>query len=255
MIALLAVTAGLAGLVVGSFLEVVAERVPSKLPVDRFWPTCTSCTTGAPLRLPVVSWVVQRGRCPNCRVRTGIRRPLLELACGTLFAATVLRFGVSYHLPAYLVLGAGLVALAAVDLQHQLLPNRIVYPTGIAVGALLFLAALADADPRLIAWALIGAVGSFGLFLLLHLIQPSGMAFGDVRLSFVLGMATGWLGLSRVPLFLFSSFVFAAVVGLVFAAVSGRGLKALIPFGPFLVLGAELAIFVPSSLADSYLGI
>jgi leader peptidase (prepilin peptidase)/N-methyltransferase len=68
-------------------------------------------------------------------------------------------------------------------------------------------------------------------------------------------MATGWLGLSRVPLFLFSSFVFAAVVGLVFAAVSGRGLKALIPFGPFLVLGAELAIFVPSSLADSYLGI
>lgn len=256
MNALLAAGCAIVGLAVGSFLNVVVWRVPRKESVSRPRSHCPSCDTVLANRdnIPVVSWVLLGGRCRTCRARVSPRYPLLELACAALFAATALRFGLSYQLPAYLVLGAGLLALSVIDLEHRLLPNRVVYPTGYAVGLLLVLAALARAEPRRIVWALIGAVVSFALFYVLHIIKPGGMAFGDVRLSFVLGMATGWLDLTFVPLFLFTSFLVAAVVGLAYGALSGKGLKAAIPFGPFMVLGAEVAIFVGRPLVDAYLG-
>lgn len=256
MTALLAAAVAVAGLFVGSFLDVVVRRVPRRETLARPWLRCPSCAA-APRwfdAVPLLSWALPAGRCPGCRARVSPRRPLLELACAALFAATTVRFGFSYALPAFLVLGAGLLALSAIDAEHRLLPNRVVYPTGYAVGLLLFLAALAEAEPRRIAWALVGAVGSFALFYALHVISPGGMAFGDVRLSFVLGMAVGWLGLALVPLFLFAAFVASAAIGLVYAVVSGQGLKAAIPFGPFLALGAEVAIFVGRPLVDQYLG-
>jgi len=241
--------------VVGSFLNVVVWRIPRKESVVRPRSQCTSCGTQLAGRdnVPVVSWVLLRGRCRTCQAAISIRYPLLEVACAALFAATTVRFGASFHLPAYLVLGAGLLALSAIDIEHKLLPNRVVYPTGFAVGLLLVLAALAEAEPRRIGWALIGALGCFAAFFLLHFISSGGMAFGDVRLSFVLGMAVGWLGLPLVPVFLFVSFLVAAVVGLVYGAISGKGLKAAIPFGPFLAIGAEVAIFAGQRLVDVYL--
>lgn len=256
MTALLAAACALLGLAVGSFLNVVAWRVPRKESVSRPRSHCPSCATELANRdnIPVVSWVLLGGRCRTCRVRISPRYPLLELACAALFAATALRFGFDFELPAYLVLAAGLLALSVIDLEHRLLPNRVVYPTGYAVGLLLVVAALARAEPRRIVWALIGAVGSFALFYLLHFVKPDGMAFGDVRLSFVLGMATGWLDLTFVPLFLFAAFLTSAVIGLLYAALSGKGLKAAIPFGPFMVLGAEVAIFAGRPLVDAYLG-
>lgn len=256
MNALLAVACGILGLAVGSFLNVLAWRVPRKESISAPRSHCPSCDTQLANRdnIPVVSWLLLGGKCRSCRVRISLRYPLLEVACAALFAATALRFGLSYQLPAYLVLAAGVLALSVIDLEHRLLPNKIVYPTGYAVGLLLVLAALARAEPRRIGWALIGAAGSFALFFLLHFIKPDGMAFGDVRLSFVLGMATGWLDLTFVPLFLFAAFLSSAVIGLLYAALSGRGLKAAIPFGPFMVLGAELAIFAGRPLVDAYLG-
>lgn len=256
MNALLAVACGILGLAVGSFLNVLVWRVPRKESVSHPRSHCPSCDTQLANRdnIPVVSWVLLGGKCRTCRVRISARYPLLEVACAALFAATALRFGLSYELPAYLVLAAGLLALSVIDLEHRLLPNKIVYPTGYAVGLLLVLAALALAEPRRIGWALIGAVGSFAMFFLLHFIKPDGMAFGDVRLSFVLGMATGWLDLTFVPVFLFAAFLSSAVIGLLYAALSGKGLKAAIPFGPFMVLGAQLAIFAGRPLVDAYLG-
>jgi len=234
MTAVLATVVGILGLAVGSFLTKVVARVPQhELPVGAR-SRCVSCgveLSGGDV-VPVLSWVLLRARCRTCRARISVRYPALELACAALFAGTAVRFGLSYPLPAYLVLAAGLLALSVIDLEHQLLPNRIVYPTGYAAGLLLFLAALAEAEPRRVAWALIGAGGSFGLFFLLHFLSPGGMAFGDVRLSFVLGMAVGWLGLALVPLYLFTA----------------------IPFGPFLALGAEVAVFVGRPLVDAYLG-
>jgi len=256
MTAALAAAAAVLGLVVGSFLNVVVWRVPRKESVVTPRSSCPSCGTHLAGRdnLPVLSWLWLRGRCRTCRARISLRYPLVEMATAVLFAATAVRFGRSYELPAYLVLGAGLVALSAIDLEHKLLPNRVVYPTGYAVGLLLFLAALAEAEPRRIGWALIGAAGSFGAFFLLHVISPDGMAFGDVRLSFVLGLGVGWLGLALVPLFLFVAFLTSAVVGVIYAVASRKGLKASIPFGPFLALGAEVAIFVGRPLLDAYLG-
>ncbi len=256
MTAVLTTFAGLLGLAVGSFLNVVVWRVPRQESVRTPRSRCPSCDTQLANRdnVPLLSWALLRGRCRTCRARISTRYPLLELACAALFAATAVRFGFSYELPGYLVLGAGLLALSVIDFEHKLLPNRVVYPTGYAVGLLLALAALAEAEPRRIAWALIGAAGSFAMFFLLHFLSPGGMAFGDVRLSFVLGMAVGWLGLGLVPLFLFISFLTSAAVGLVYAVLSGKGLKAAIPFGPFLALGAEIAIFTGQPLVDAYLG-
>ena len=256
MTVLLVVAAALLGLAVGSFLTVVVWRVPRKESLSSPRSHCPSCDARLANRdlVPVLSWVLLRRRCRACRSRiSSARYPLVELACAALFAATAVRFGFSYALPGYLALAAGLVALSAIDFEHKLLPNRVVYPTGYAVGLLLFLAALAEAEPRRIVWALVGAAGSFGLFFVLHLISPGGMAFGDVRLSFVLGMAVGWLGLGLVPLLLFVAFVSSAVVGLIYAVVSGRGLKAAIPFGPFLAFAAEVAVFFGDPLVDAYL--
>ncbi len=244
------------GLVVGSFLNVLVWRVPRKESVVRprsHCPRCDAVLAGRDM-VPVVSWVVLGGRCRRCSARIGARYPLVELVCAGLFAATGVRFGFDYPLAAYLVLGGALVALSAIDFEHRLLPSRIIFPTGYAVALLLVLAALAEAEPRRIAWAAVGAAGSFALFFALHLISPSGMAYGDVRLSFVLGMAVGWLGLGLVPLFLFVAFLTSAVIGLVYAVVTRQGLKAAIPFGPFLALGAEVAIFVGQPLLDTYLG-
>jgi len=254
--AALSAAAAVLGLVVGSFLNVVVYRIPRKESVIRPRSKCPSCGTQLVGRdnVPVLSWVLLAGRCRTCRTSISVRYPLLEIGCAGLFAATAARFGASYALPAYLVLAAGLLALSAIDIEHKLLPNRIVYPTGYAVGLLLFLAALAEAEPRRIGWAVIGAAGSFAAFFLIHFVSPQGMAFGDVRLSFVLGMAVGWLGLSLVPLFLFLSFLIAAVVGIAYGVASRKGLKAAIPFGPFLALGAEVALFVGRPLIDGYLG-
>ena len=256
MTILLAAGCAVLGLVAGSFLSVLVWRVPRKESVTRPGWHCPSC--GARLagrdRVPVASWLLLRGRCRTCSSRISSRYPLLELGCAGLFAATALHFGPSYELPAYLVLGAALLALSAIDLEHRLLPNKIIFPTGYALGVLLLLAALADAQPRRIAWSAIGAAGCFALFFALHLISPRGMAFGDVRLSFVLGMAVGWLGLDLIPLFLFLAFLTSALTGVVYAVLTRKGLQAAIPFGPFLAVGAGVAVFVGQPLVDSYLG-
>jgi len=252
----LSVGCAVLGLAVGSFLNVLVWRVPRKESVVRPRSHCPSCGTELAARdnVPVVSWVALRGRCRTCSTRISVRYPLLELTCGALFAGTAAYFGPSYRLPAYLVLGASLIALSAIDFEHKLLPSKIIFPTGFTVAALLLLAALAEGEPRRIVWSAIGAAGCFGAFFALHFISPGGMAYGDVRLSFVLGMAVGWLGLGLVPLFLFVSFLVSAVTGVTYAIVTGKGLKAAIPFGPFLALGAGVAIFVGRPLVDAYLG-
>lgn len=252
----LSVASAVLGLAVGSFLNVLVWRVPRKESVVRPRSHCPSCSTQLSGRdnVPVVSWVLLRGRCRACSSRISARYPLIELACAGLFAGTAAHFGLSYRLPAYLVLGASLLALSAIDFEHKLLPSKIIFPTGFLVAALLLLAALAEGEPRHIVWSAIGAAGSFGMFFALHFISPRGMAYGDVRLSFVLGMAVGWLGIGLVPLFLFVSFLVSAVTGVIYAVVTRQGLKAAIPFGPFLALGAGVAIFVGRPLVDAYLG-
>ena len=256
MTALLATVCALLGLCVGSFLNVVVHRVPRKQSVVRPRSACPSCGTQLAERdnIPVVSWLLLRGRCLTCQAPIAWRYPALELACGALWAATAVRFGADWALPAFLVLAASLLALSAIDLEHRLLPNKVLYPTGYLLAPLLVVAALARHEPHRLVWAAIAAAASFAGFFALNFLYPRGMAFGDVRLSFVLGLAVGWLGLGLVLVSLFAAFLSASIVGVAWGLITRRGLKAAIPFGPFLAFGAEVAIFAGRPILDAYLG-
>jgi leader peptidase (prepilin peptidase)/N-methyltransferase len=140
-------------------------------------------------------------------------------------------------LPAFLVLTASLIAISAIDLEHFIIPNKIVYPTGYAGVILLALAALLEHDWAPFGRGLLGGLAAFTFFFLLHLAVPAGMGFGDVRLSAVLGLFLGWLGWGYVLGGLFTGFLYGAVIGMLLIAFGRRGRRQHIPFGPFLAAG------------------
>lgn len=250
------VAAGLVGLLVGGFLTSVVWRVPRHESVVGDGSRCPSC--GRPVRgidaIPVVSWLRLRGRCRDCGEPIPLRYPLVEVASGALFVALALRFGDSWELPAFWVFGAGLLALSAIDLEHFILPNRIVYPLAAVSVALLALAAVADGDGAALLRAVLAGLVGFGVLLVIHLISPRGMGFGDVKLSFVLGLFLGWLGWGELVLGLFLGFVYGAVIGMLLIATRVRSRKDHIPFGPFLAAGALTAVLWGTAILDWYAG-
>jgi leader peptidase (prepilin peptidase) / N-methyltransferase len=256
MTVVVAAVCGLLGLAIGSFLNVVIYRVPRKESVVRPRSRCPGC--GAQLaerdNIPVLSWVLLRGRCRTCGESISARYPLVELGTAGLFVAAGLRFGLDWALPAYLVFIAALVAVTFIDLEHYIIPNRVVYPTIFLSLPLLTLAAAVQDEWGNLERALIGAVLAWGFLLIVHLISPRGMGFGDVRLSFVLGLFLGWLDLEHVFLGLFLGFLFGSISGLVLMAVRRRGRKDHIPFGPFLAAGAVVAVLFGSPLLAAYTG-
>jgi leader peptidase (prepilin peptidase)/N-methyltransferase len=252
MPALVALVAGILGLLVGSFLNVVAYRVPRKESIVEPPSHCPSCGARlGPLDLvPVGSWVVLRGRCRHCRSAISVQYPAVELLTGVVFALLGLRFHASWALPGYLLFGAIIVVLSVIDLATLTLPRRIIR-VGLLAGAILLLVgALADGEPRRIWWAAAGAAIAFAFFFLVHLASPRSMGFGDVRLSTLLGLHLGWLGLLHVPVGLFLGFALGAVVGVTLVAVGRAGRRTALPFGPFLALGSLVAVLVGDPLID-----
>jgi leader peptidase (prepilin peptidase)/N-methyltransferase len=217
-----------AGLLVGAGMAVVIERVPEKRPVRR----APYPEIAASLRTPV-GWIV------------------ILLTAG-LFAGMALRFGESWVLPAFLVFSASLVALSVIDLRLQLLPNRIVFPLALASPVLLGVAAILASDGDAFLRSLACGFGAFVAFTVLHLISPRSMGFGDVKLSFILGLYLGWLGAGETVLGLFLGFVYGAVIGLLLLATKVRSRKDHIPFGPFLAAGALTAVLVGDVILDWY---
>jgi leader peptidase (prepilin peptidase)/N-methyltransferase len=155
-------------------------------------------------------------------------------------------------LPAYLVLGAALIAISAIDLEHYIIPNRIVYPVGGALVALFALAALATGSWDAFVRALLGGCAAFAALFVVHVISPRGMGFGDVRLCFLLGIALGWLGWQQVAFGIFAGFLYGAVIGLVLMALRLRDRKQHIPFGPFLAAGTLTIVLVGTPIIDWY---
>jgi leader peptidase (prepilin peptidase)/N-methyltransferase len=253
---LLAAACALLGLLVGSFLNVVIVRVPEKRSVVTPRSHCPRCS--AQLRdrdnIPVVSWLLLRGRCHSCAEAIPIRYPLVELATGALFAAMALRFGAAWALPGYLVFVAALLAVSAIDLERFLIPNRVVYPALVASLVLLGLAALLDHDGDALVRGLIGAVAASGGLFALALLYPRGMGMGDVKLALLLGLYLGWLSLGHVVLGLFLGFLLGSVVGIALLVAGVRGRKDHLPFAPFLATGAVLAVLVGQPVLDWYLG-
>lgn len=228
MSATIGVACGVLGLLVGALLPIVIERVPPRAPLLR-----------APF--PEVG--------SSLRTAGG---KLLIIGTGALFAAIGVRFHDTWVLPSFLLLAGALVALSVIDLRLFVLPNRIIYPVTGASIVLLGIAALAEGDGSAYWRALACAAGALVVFLVLHVVAPGGMGFGDVRLAFLLGLDLGWLGVGEVVLGLFLGFVYGAVIGLVLIAIGRRSRDQHIPFGPFLAAGTMTAIYFESEILDWY---
>ena len=245
----------LVGLLVGSFLNVVVWRVPRGESIVTPGSHCPAC--GEPVRprdnIPVLGWLVLRGRCRDCAKPISARYPLVELGTAVVFVVLTLRIGLDAALPAYLYLGAIGVALALIDLDVKRLPNVIVLPSYVVGTVLLAIAAAIDGDWPDLLRALLGMAALYGLYFGLALVYPAGMGFGDVKLAGVLGLYLGWLGWGEVVIGGFLGFLFGGLVGGVLMAIRRAGRKSQIPFGPFMLLGAFAAIVCGGALADLYL--
>lgn len=255
---LAALAAGLVGLAVGSFLNVVVWRVPRGLSVVRPASACPSCSTPISARdnVPVLSWLLLRGRCRSCAARISARYPLVELATAVLFALTTswaVRQDQLAVLPALLYLVAIGVALALIDLDVRRLPDAIVLPSYPVVGALLGLAALVEHDGGAFVRALVGGAALWLLYFALCVARPGGMGFGDVKLAGVLGAYLGYAGWSALLVGAFAAFVLGGVVGVALLASRRGGRRSALPFGPFMLTGAGLGIAAGASLAHWYL--
>ena len=245
----------LVGLLVGSFLNVVVWRVPRGESIVTPGSHCPAC--GEPVRprdnIPVLGWLLLRGRCRDCSAPISVRYPLVEAGTALVFVVLTLRIGLDPALPAYLYLGAIGVALALIDIDVKRLPNVIVLPSYVVGIALLAVAAAIGDDWSDLLRALLGIAALYGLYFGLALVYPAGMGFGDVKLAGVLGLYLGWLGWGEVVIGGFLGFLFGGLVGGVLMAVQRAGRKSQIPFGPYMLMGALVAIICGGALADLYL--
>ena len=245
------------GLAVGSFLNVVIWRVPRGESVVRPPSACPGC--GAQIRsrdnVPVLSWLLLRGRCRQCGTSIAVRYPLVELLTAALFVVVTLRFGFDPVLPAYLYLVAVGVALAAIDLDHRRLPDALTLPSYPVVAVLLGLGALLGSDSGDWLRAVLGGAAMFAVYFALCFAYPAGMGFGDVKLAGVLGMATAWIGWGPWAAGLFLGFLLGGVFGVLLMARGRGGRKTAVPFGPFMLAGALLAVLVGQRLAEAYLSL
>ncbi|MFK0225214.1 prepilin peptidase [Streptomyces sp. NPDC090303] len=245
---------GLLGLAVGSFLNVAVSRVPAGRSVLRPRSACPGCETPIAARdnIPVVSWLLLGRRCRACRAPIPARYPLVEALTALLFVAEALRFGRSEVLPAALVFTSGLLALAACDAEHFLLPRRLVYPTlGLTAACLLGAAVVTGQWQRLGVTAACG-VGAFVVFFALHEIRPAWLGFGDVRLAGLLGTGLGWFGPSHLVFALLAGSALGLLVGVALIATGRATRETRLPFGLFLAAGAVTALLVGAPVVHWY---
>lgn len=254
---LLAGFSALLGLVVGSFLNVVVHRVPRGESVVSPPSACPGC--GQPIgprdNVPVVSWLLLRGRCRRCRVPISPRYPLVELATAGLFGLMAVRFGLDAVLPAFMYLCAVGLALALIDLDCRRLPDVLTLPSYPAALGLLGVAAAAGSDSGSLLRAVLGGLVMFALYFGLYFVYPAGMGFGDVKLSGVLGMYLGWLGWGVLALGTFLGFFLGGLFGIALIIAKRGGRKTKVPFGPFMLLGVLGAVLGGEQLVDGYVSL
>jgi len=242
------VFAALFGLIVGSFLNVVAYRVPTGQSIVRPGSHCPTCKT--PIRwfdnIPVVSWIVLRGRCRSCEAKISPRYAAVEAFTGITFALAVYAFGVSWRLLLAWFFMAVLTSLALIDLDHMVIPTIIALPAGvIGLGA-----AVALEPSRW--WVYLASAGGAALFcfLLVMLWPGGGMGGGDITLALLVG---GVLGFPNVLVAFFVAFLLGSIVGVYMIAVLKKTRKAQVPFGPFLAVGSYVALFAGGAIVRGYL--
>lgn len=269
MMPLLATVAGVTGLSIGSFLNVVVYRVPRGVSIVRPASACPGCGSEIRARdnVPVLSWLLLGRRCRDCRTSISARYPLIELLTGVAFVLVALLFApaiataattgevvaASLQLIAYLVLAAVSIALSSIDLELRRLPNPIVL-TAFAAGVVTLVpAALLTGQPERLLSAAVGAAASFAFYLVLALIGRGGMGMGDVKLAGVLGLYLGALGWEQLVVGVLAAFVTGAIAGAI-TLVARRSLRdRSLPFGPWMFVGAWIGIIGGEAIAAGYL--
>jgi leader peptidase (prepilin peptidase) / N-methyltransferase len=234
-------------LALGSFLNVVAARVPLKRSIVQPPSACMSCGERIAWydNVPLVSWALLRGRCRSCMAAIPWVYPAVELATAVLVAGCILAFGVTWDALVASFFCAVLVVISATDLEHRIIPNRVVLP---AVAIVLAAQTMLYPSPE---WA-IGAFGASGFLFAAALVYPAGMGMGDVKLALLMGAMLG----RTVPVALMLGMILALVPSVVLLARHGAAARKMgIPFGPFLAMGSVIALFWGDRLLDAYLSL
>ncbi len=241
-----ALVAFVPGLAVGSFLNVVASRLPAGRSVVRPRSSCPSCQAPIAARdnIPLISYVMLRGRCRSCGTRISWKYPAVELATASLIAACAVVFGLTFEALIAAFFCSVLVAVSVTDIERFVIPNRIVLP---AAAIVLVAQTIRVPSPE---WVLAGLGAAF-LLLLLALAYPAGMGMGDVKLALLLGFGLG----RTVPVALMIGTLAALVPSVVLLARHGRAARKMrIPFGPFLAFGGIVTLFLGDRILDAYVG-
>jgi leader peptidase (prepilin peptidase)/N-methyltransferase len=251
------VLVGLLGLAIGSFVNVVAHRVPRGESLSSPASRCPACET--PIRpvhnVPVLGWLMLRGRCAACGVRISPAYPLVEVGTGLLFVILTLRLqalGQIGAAPAFLYFAALGVALALIDVAHKRLPDRLVLPSYPVLAVLLLAAAWWHGDWWAFVRSVLGGLALYAFFFVVTFVHPAGMGFGDVKLAGLVGGVLGYLSWATLIVGAFAGFLLGSVVGVALIASGRGGRKTAIPFGPFMLAGALLGVFVAESIARWY---
>lgn len=267
-----AVILGLFGSLIGSFLNVVIFRVPAGRSIVSPPSACGSC--GSLIRgydnIPVVSWLLLRGRCRVCKAAISPRYPLVELGTAVAFAAVTIWALVRWGMPvavdrqaagaaavllAFLYLASISIALAMIDLDTHRLPDRIVLPAYVVGAVLLTAGGVLGGDGAALVRAGIGLLTLGLLYLALALAYPGGMGFGDVKLAGVLGLFLGFVGWPELAVGAFSAFILGGLFSIVLLATRRAARKSGIPFGPWMLIGAWCGIFFGAPIGAAYLSL
>ena len=247
------------GLAVGSFLNVVIWRVPTGKSIVSPPSACTICGTSiAPKdNIPLVSWLVLRGRCRNCQAPISVRYPAVEAVTSAWFALVALGalvgvYPVGFVLPLVYFIAVS-IALTLIDLDTHTLPNKIVLPSYLVVAGLLAIASAIEADWQRMLTAALGMIVLFGFYFLLAMISPRGMGFGDVKLAGVIGMLLGWLGWGALVVGGFAAFLLGGVFSVLLVLTKRVSRKGGIPFGPWMLAGALIGVAIGDPLIEWYL--
>jgi leader peptidase (prepilin peptidase)/N-methyltransferase len=267
------ISAGLLGALIGSFLNVVVYRVPrgeSVVAPPSACPSCSHRIRGLD-NIPVLSWLVLRGKCRDCKAPISIRYPLIELGTAMFFALVGVwvfsrpsaglyltgaeLLGLVLLLVAFLYLAAVSVALALIDLDIHRLPDKLVLPAYIAGVVLLGSAILVTGEYGRLLSAGVGMAVLWLLYFMMAVLYPGGMGFGDVKLAGVLGLFLGWLGWGPLIVGAFSAFLFGGLFALMLLVSRRVSRKGGIPFGPWMLMGAWVGIFAGDPILRSYLAL
>lgn len=285
--AFLVAVAGVFGLLIGSFLNVVAYRVPAKISLMRE-SRCPHCDT--PIKpwhnVPVLGWLVLRGHCATCGAKISPRYPIIEALTGVAFGV-VTWWAISIYdgllgetlttylaspawdgivrgadawasavvVVAFLYFAAISIVLTLIDLDTQRLPNSIVLPSYLVAGSLFTLAALLTGEWGILMRSAIGMAGMYVFYFLLRVVRPGGMGGGDVKLAGVVGLYLGWVGWGALAVGAFAAFLYGGVFGIVLMLARRAGRKSAIPFGPWMILGGWTGVFAGETVGHWYVNL